>query len=162
MPAASASPLRPPDRAARSRIFDRAPYVSGCARRCTGRDAACPSAGKFPWSAREAAAPTPRFQYSGSTVSGPKKPKLPQFVAKFEPISFPACSAARTAAGSAFQRVAAASLSPPMRGSSVGSPRNVANARRMMRRASARSLSASGRIRMSGWDCAVATQSLKR
>ena len=63
---------------------------------------------------------TPRFQYSGSTVSGPKKPKLPQLVAKLEPISRPACSAATTEAGSVFQRVPATSLSRPMRGSSVG------------------------------------------
>jgi len=42
--------------------------------------------------------PTPRSQKSGRIVKGPKKPTLPQLVAKFEPIISPAASAAKAAA----------------------------------------------------------------
>jgi hypothetical protein len=45
------------------------------------------------------------FHNSGSTVSGPKKPKLPQFVATFEPANLPFPSATKAASGAFRQRV---------------------------------------------------------
>src|ERR671913_320194 len=49
--------------------------------------------------------PMPLFQRSGSTVNGPKKPTLPQLVAKLEPTSLPSTSAPKAASGAANQRV---------------------------------------------------------
>src|SRR5215204_3964697 len=48
--------------------------------------------------------PMPLFQRSGSTVNGPKKPTLPQLVAKLEPTSLPSTSAPKAASGAANQR----------------------------------------------------------
>ena len=42
---------------------------------------------------------TPRFHKSGRTDKGPKKPTLPQFVAKLEPTRSPLISAAKAADG---------------------------------------------------------------
>ncbi len=46
----------------------------------------------------------PLFHRSGRTDKGPKKPTLPQFVAKFIPASAPSCSAAKEAICSAPKR----------------------------------------------------------
>jgi hypothetical protein len=82
-------------------------------------------------------------------VSGPKKPKLPQRVAKFEPTSVPSSSAANAAAGLERQRGWTNAASPmKVRGS--GTPRNVPNATRMISSAAGRSLSARGRTETSG------------
>jgi hypothetical protein len=56
--------------------------------------------------------PMARSQYSGATVSGPKKPTLPQFAAKFDPTRRPPTSAASAAPGAACQRVRTMSASP--------------------------------------------------
>src|SRR5918912_183286 len=57
-------------------------------------------------------APTPLFHKSGCTVNGPKKPKLPQLVAKLEPTSLPSTSAPNAASGPANQRVRTKLASP--------------------------------------------------
>src|SRR5829696_6683751 len=49
--------------------------------------------------------PMPLFHESGCTVNGPKKPTLPQLVAKLEPTSSPSTSAPKAASGAATQRV---------------------------------------------------------
>ena len=85
----------------------------------------------------------PRSQRSGRTVSGPKKPKPPQRVAKFEPTTSPPSSAANAAAGSARQRARTYSASP-MNASGSGRPRNVPKARRKMRSAAGSTASRSG------------------
>src|SRR4028119_1557126 len=57
--------------------------------------------------------PMPLFQWAGSTVSGPKKPTLPQLVAKLEPTSLPSTSAPKDASGAANQRARTEPASPP-------------------------------------------------
>src|ERR671920_35038 len=92
--------------------------------------------------------PMPLFQRSGSTVNGPKKPTLPQLVAKLEPTSSPSTSAPKAASGAATQRVRTIPASPKnVIGS--GRPRKVPKARRMMRSASERSPSLNGRTETS-------------
>src|SRR5918995_833787 len=92
--------------------------------------------------------PIPLFQRSGSTVNGPKKPTLPQLVAKLEPTSSPSTSAPKAASGAATQRVRT-KLASPMNVIGSGSPRKVPKARRMMRSASERSPSLNGRTELS-------------
>src|SRR5918997_6358945 len=92
--------------------------------------------------------PIPLFQRSGSTVNGPKKPTLPQLVAKLEPTSLPSSSAPKAASGAATQRVRT-KLASPKNVIGSGSPRKVPKARRMMRSASERSPSLSGRTKTS-------------
>src|ERR687893_1768223 len=98
--------------------------------------------------------PIPLFQRSGSTVNGPKKPTLPQLVAKLEPTSSPSTSAPKAASGAATQRVRTIPASPKnVIGS--GSPRKVPKARRMMRSASERSPSLNGRTETSGFTSTI-------
>src|SRR5580700_9365276 len=88
---------------------------------------------------------TPRFQTDGATVSGPKKPTLPQRVTKFVPTRSPSTSAASAALGSAAQRVRTKSPSP-MKSIGSGRPRKVPKASRRIWSASGRSRSSSLRI----------------
>src|SRR5918998_6531853 len=98
--------------------------------------------------------PIPLLQRSGSTVNGPKKPTLPQLVAKLEPTSLPSTSAPKAASGAANQRVRTIPASPKnVIGS--GSPRKVPKARRMMRSASERSPSLNGRTETSGFTSVI-------
>src|SRR5918997_2736172 len=99
-------------------------------------------------------APMPLFQRSGSTVNGPKKPTLPQLVAKLEPTSLPSTSAPKAASGAATQRVRTIPASP-MNVIGSGSPRKVPKARRMMRSASERSPSLNGRTETSGFTSTI-------
>src|SRR5262249_24105955 len=86
----------------------------------------------------------PASQQSGWTLSGPKKPTLPQVVTRFEPTRRPSTSAAKAAAGSVRKRLRTQSESPAKRSGS-GRPTNVPKAVRKMRSASSRSLARSGR-----------------
>src|SRR5215204_6709984 len=98
--------------------------------------------------------PMPLFHKSGCTVNGPKKPTLPQLVAKLEPTSLPSTSAPKAAYGAANQRVRTKAASP-MNVIGSGSPRKVPKARRMMRSASARSPSLKGRTATSGFTSTI-------
>ena len=82
---------------------------------------------------------TPRSQYSGSTVRGPKNPNDPQRVTTFDPIRRPPSRAAITLTWVERQRGVMKSRSP-MKSSGLGNPRNVPNASRTMRPASSSSL----------------------
>src|SRR5918994_819205 len=99
-------------------------------------------------------APKPLFQRAGYTVNGPKKPTLPQLVAKLEPTSLPSTSAPKAAFGSANQRGRTIPASP-MNVIGSGSPRNVPKARRMMRSASERSPSLNERTETSGFTSVI-------
>src|ERR687897_1027270 len=98
--------------------------------------------------------PMPLFHKSGCTVNGPKKPTLPQLVAKLEPTSSPSTSAPKAASGAATQRVRTQPASP-MNVIGSGSPRKVPKARRMMRSASERSPSLNGRTETSGFTSVI-------
>src|ERR687893_1567741 len=98
--------------------------------------------------------PMPRFHRCGRTVNGPKNPTLPQLDTKLDPASSPSTSAAKAAAGAAFQRVRTRPASP-MNVIGSGSPRKVPKARRMMRSASERSPSLNGRIETSGFTSTI-------
>jgi hypothetical protein len=70
---------------------------------------------------------TPRSQYSGSTVRGPKNPNDPQRVATFDPIRRPPSRAAITLTWVERQR-GAIKLRSLMKSRGLGNPRNVPNA----------------------------------
>src|SRR5918997_4505766 len=98
--------------------------------------------------------PMPRFHRCGRTVNGPKNPTLPQLDTKLDPASSPSTSAAKAAAGAAFQRVRTRPASP-MNVIGSGSPRKVPKASRKMRSASERSPSLNGRTETSGFTSTI-------